>query len=318
MLLRYKHLSQSPQAFRHFTGMSLTEFAELYRQVLPVYLRRRRERLTRRPRQRALGGGRKPVLDVRDKLVLTLVWLRLYLIEEALAFLFAVDKATVSRDTRALLPCLQEVGAATLGWSPEPLLPGAAEGLAEYAELLALVDATEQRVRRAQDYQEQKAHYSGKKQTHTRKTQLIVNEHGVIRDVSASVPGAMHDLELFRQSGAATRIPTEIAVGGDKGYQGLADELPAHSVVTPHKASRGHPLDAEQKRMNQEYARIRIVVEHTLSALKHFHILAEVFRHVVSLYDAVFLAVVAIVNPRLIRQVARALATYRVPAAAVT
>ena len=182
------------------------------------------------------------------------------------------------------------------------------EALQEYPELLALVDATEQRVQRPQDNAKQKAHYSGKKKAHTRKTQIIVNEHGEIRDISASVPGSVHNLELFRQSGAKERIPREVTAGGDKAYQGLDKELPDHSVVTPHKASRGHPLDEEQKRMNREYVGIRIVVEHTLSELKHFRVLADVFRHAVSLYDMVFQAVVAIVNPRIARQVAAALA----------
>lgn len=308
MVLGYERLSRSPKAFHHFSGVSLTEFAELYRKLEPLHQARERQRLSQHPRLRAIGGGRKYELSLEDRLLMTLMWLRLYLETEALAFLFGVHKSTVSRNTRDILACLRELGEATLGW-PEPPPKGRPleEALAEYPELLALVDATEQRVQRPKDCTTQKAHYSGKKKSHTRKTQVIVNEHGVIREVSPSVPGAMQDLELFRQSGAKGRIPKAVTVGGDKGYQGLHKELPEHSVVTPHKATRGHPLDEEHKRMNGEYARIRIVVEHTLGALKQFHALADVFRHSVSLYDTVFRGVVAIVNPRIVQQVAAAL-----------
>jgi hypothetical protein len=104
-----------------------------------------------------------------------------------------------------------------LGW-PEP--PKRGEGksieqaLRDHPDLLAIIDATEQPVERPSDHEQQKAHYSGKKKRHTRKTQIIVNEKGVIRDVSASTPGSVHDLEHFRQSGADQRIPEEVTAGG--------------------------------------------------------------------------------------------------------
>ena len=121
-----------------------------------------------------------------------------------------------------------------------------------YPDLFAFVDATEQPVQRPQDAEQQKQHYSGKKKRHTRKVRLIVNEHGVVREVSDSVPGAVHDRELFRQSGAADTIPKETITGGDAGYQGIQDDLPDHSVITPFKNPKLHPLTTEQKLLNQE------------------------------------------------------------------
>ena len=79
MVLSYKHLSQSPQVFRHLTGTSLCEFADLYQKLVPVYRRRECERLNRRRRQRVIGGGRKYELSLQDRLLMTLMWLRLYL-----------------------------------------------------------------------------------------------------------------------------------------------------------------------------------------------------------------------------------------------
>jgi hypothetical protein len=48
------------------------------------------------------------------------------------------------------------------------------------------------------------------------------------------------------------------------------------------------------------------VVENTIAELKHFKVLADRFRHSVDIYDDVFRAVVAIVNPRISRRVAAA------------
>ena len=86
------------------------------------------------------------------------------------------------------------------------------------------------------------------------------------------------------------------------------NDLADHSVITSFKARRNHPLTEEQKLLNQEFSRLRIVVENTICQLKHFKVLAHQFRHAVDLYDDAFRAVVAIVNPRIKRRVALALA----------
>jgi hypothetical protein len=121
---------------------------------------------------------------------------------------------------------------------------------AAYPDLFAIVDATEQSVERSQDAEQQQQHYLGKKKRHTRKVQIIVNEYGVVREVSDSVPGAVHDRELFRQSGAAEAIPKETVTGGDAGYQGIQDDLPDHSVITPFKKTKLNLLTEEQKLLN--------------------------------------------------------------------
>lgn len=305
-MITYKKLKRKPRAFRSLTGMSISEFEALYRKLLPVWAKFERERLNRPDRKRAVGGGRTYKLKLKERLLMTTIWLRLYLSTEALGFFFDVDKSTASRNTRRLLPCLRLLGDETLGW-PEP--PQRGEGksveqaLHDYPDLLAIIDATEQAIERPRDNEQQKAHYSGKKKRHTRKTQFIVNERGVIRDLSASSPGAVHDLEHFRQSGAAQRIPQEVTAGGDSGYQGLHKELPDHSVFVPHKARRNHPLTEAEKLANRDLSRERIVVENTLAELKHFKALADTFRHALDIYDDVVRSVVAIVNPRIIRRV---------------
>ena len=311
-MIKYQELSQKPRIFKSLTGTTIEEFDEWLEKTYPVWQRQEQERLTRPDRVRAIGGGRKYELKFRAQLLMTLVWLRLYLNTEALGDFFGVDKATVSRNSRRVLKALREVGEGTLGW-PEPPKRGegksVAEALTSYPDLLAIVDATEQSVRRSSDDDTQRDHYSGKKKRHTRKTQIIVNEHGEIRHISRSTPGKMHDIKHFRGSGAADEIPKEITVAGDAGYDGLGNDLPDHSVITAFKARRNHPLNEEQKLLNREFSSGRIGVENTLAHLQHFKILAYQFRHHLDRYDDPFRAVVAIVNPRIKRRVAASLTT---------
>ena len=311
-MISYQGLRQKPKIFKSLAGVTLTEFDDLYRQTYPVWDQQEQERLKRPSRQRAIGGGRKYELKFQEQLLMSLIWLRLYLNTEALGYFFSVDKSTVSRNTRRVLAALRVVGEGTLGW-PEPPKRGqgktVTQALTEYPDLLAIVDATEQAVQRSSDDETQRQHYSGKKKRHTRKTQLIVNEYGEIRHLTSSTPGRIHDIKHFRLSGAGEQIPREITVGGDAGYDGLGNDLPDHSVITSFKARRNHPLNQEQKLLNQEFSRSRIIVENTICQLKHFKVLAHQFRHAGKLYDDAFRAVVAIVNPRIKRQVAAALAS---------
>ena len=306
MLLTFDRLRAKPTIFKAFTGVSLSEFETLLTQSTPLWVAREQQRLSRPDRQRAPGGGCKPKFGLRDQLLVTLVWLRLYLTTETLGFLFGIDKATVSRYTRALLPALRTVGEGTLGW-PEPPQRGQGKNMAEaraaYPDLFAFVDATEQTVQRSQDAETQKQHYSGKKKRHTRKAQLIVNEQGVIRDACESVPGSVHDRRLFRQSGAAAKIPKDVTASGDSGYQGIQDDLPDHSVMTPFKKSKLHPLTDEQKLLNQEFASARIIIENVFAQFKHFQVLAQPYRHAVERWDDVFRAVLAVVNPRIQKRI---------------
>jgi IS5 family transposase len=306
-MIKYRELIKKPRVFKSLTGVTVSEFGELYDKVQPLWLNNEIERLSRRERKRAIGGGRDYTLKLKERLLMTLVWLKLYLTVDALGFFFSVSGSTASRNTRSILPVLRQLGDETLGWPESPKRgqgKNIEQALQEYSDLLAIVDATEQRVRRSSDAQIQREHYSGKKKCHTRKTQIIVNEQGQIRDVSVSTPGRVHDLEHFRQSGASQRIPKQVGVAGDAGYQGLHHELPDHSVGTAHKARRNHPLTEDEKAINREFSSMRIIVENTICELKHFGALAERFRHLVDRYDETFRAVVSIVNPRIACRIA--------------
>ena len=297
-MLTYDTLARKPSAFKSMTGLTVDEFEELLVDLRLRYEAARQEERAATPRQRAPGGGAKRRYALREQLLMTLVWLRLYLTCEAVGVLFAVDKSTVSRYTRPLLRLLQDQGQDTLGWPEEArALVDTADGV-DGVDGVAIIDATEQRVERSRDNATQKAHYSGKKKAHTRKTLIVVNERGRLRYVSPSVPGAIHDLTLLRQSGALEEIPPALSLMADSGFQGLHNDAPARSVALPYKGSKAHPLTPEQKLHNALLSRVRIVVENTLAEMKHFRILADVFRHPIEIYDRIFVAVAGFVTRR--------------------
>jgi IS5 family transposase len=304
-MISHQGLVRKPRVFKSITGLGIDEFEQLYQKLAPVWMEQEHHRLDRPGRKRAIGGGRKYSLSLKDRLVMVTCWLRLYLNTEAMGFFFGVDKSTVSRNCRRLLKVLRTLGEETLGW-PEPPRRGQGksveQALREYPDLLTIIDTTEQRVQRPGDDDDQRRHYSGKKKAHTRKTAIVVNEQGRIRAVSHSTPGSKHDLKHVVESQVIDEIPQEVTVIGDTAFDGLHNYYPQRSVGTPHKARRNHPLTADQKLANRELSSQRIVVENTLSHMKHFKVLAERFRHTTELYDDAFRAVVGIINDRIDRR----------------
>ncbi len=170
---------------------------------------------------------------------------------------------------------------------------------------LAIIDATEQRVERAKVYETQKRYYSGKRKAHTIKTQIIVNEHGRIRDVRDSVPGSTHDLTLLRESGVQAELPEGLTVMADCGYRGLQNDLPDRSVALPYRPKAKGQLTPEEKLHNQCLASLRIVVENTLCQMKHFQALVARFRHSLERHSQVTRAIVGIVNLRIDNRLAK-------------
>ncbi len=306
-MLTCETLARKPGAFKSMTGLTINEFEELLADLRPRDEAARQQERAARPRRRAPGGGAKPRYALRERLLMTLVWLRLYLTGDAVGVLFGVDKSTVSRYTQPLLRLLQDQGRDTLGWPEEArALLDTADGVDDGgdvdeggdADSVAIIDATEQRVERSHDHATQKAHYSGKKKAHTRKTLIVVNERGRLRYVSPSVPGSVHDLTLLRQCGTLEEIPSALSLMADSGFQGLHNDAPERSVALPYKGSKAHPLTPEQKLHNAHLSRIRIVVENTLAEMKHFRILADVFRHPLTLYDGIFVSIAGFVTRR--------------------
>jgi hypothetical protein len=308
-MLSYERLSRKPAIFRSFTGLDVTEFDSVYEGVESRYDDFERKRLSGRDRKNEVGGGRPFKLDLEDRLLLLLVYYRLYITSTLAGFLFDVDHSTVLRDTHMLellvrecLPLPKKVQKATRRLRTleevEEFFPG----------LKAFVDSTEQEIPRPKkDAKKRKTHYSGKKRKHTVKTQLAVNAKGLIVHKTSHARGRRHDLDLYRQRNPG--IPKEVEQYFDRGYDGVRKYFPDLKCAIPFKRrgrGRGHrgekapDLTPEQKRFNSEHSSERVVVEHTISRMKKFRIMADEFRNRLKRYDVMTDVVSGLVNLRIL------------------
>ena len=69
-MLSYTKLSGNARRFKTLMGMSLQEFNLLFAKVEKAHPEAERERLSKRPRRRAIGAGRRFALDLRNRVLL--------------------------------------------------------------------------------------------------------------------------------------------------------------------------------------------------------------------------------------------------------
>jgi hypothetical protein len=119
-MITYEKLKEKPRLFKRLTGVSVAKFNDLLQKIEPIWLQMNYERLDRPNRQRSIGGGPDYKLKLRDRLLMTLMLLHSYLNTDALGFFFEVNKSTVSRNTRNILPALDQVNDETLSWPRPP------------------------------------------------------------------------------------------------------------------------------------------------------------------------------------------------------
>jgi hypothetical protein len=271
-------LALRPKIFHTLTGLTPCQFIKLLANLRPHWEAAERTRKDRPTRQRAIGAGPKAKLDLAGDLFMTLLFYRTYAGQVFVGLVVGLDDSNVSRRIRRLEPILQRVFRI-----PERKINLTTEELWEL-----IVDATEQETERRKGTK-----FSGKKQRQTIKTQIHVNDRGVIKAVSKSVTGNVHDKRLYDESQTFCRgpdgTPVRVRKKGDLGYLGT-------EVHIPHKKPKSRPLMMHEKYQNRQHATERIAVEHEIAHLKQFGVLSQRFRHRPSRHNLIFRNVVGLRN----------------------
>ena len=301
MIMRYAHLSQHPKVFPKVVGLTVSEFDDLVKDLLPRYVEAEAQRLQRPDRQRDIGAGRKFELDARNQLLLVVVWLRIYPTGDVLGYLFGVSAPTVSRILSRVLPLLEQAGRDTMRL-PDPGRKRRrqwSELLAMIPELTVVVDTFEQAVQRPQDRDDADAHYSGKKKTHTLKSQVAVEaDTGYICDVADSVRGPTADIKLLEDSGLLDELPDAVGVGGDLAYIKLTKLR--DQGFSPRRKPRGKARPIQDIIYNRVFSHFRIIIEHTIGRMRRFQAISQRDRHHRRDHTARTRAIAGLVNRQLI------------------
>ena len=231
-------------------------------------------------RQRCSGAGRKARLATgAEKLFFMLFYLKCYLPFDVLGLLFEVHAAQACRWVKAWLPALVH---ALEGREVLPLRQLADEAEFEVAFPgceSVFVDGTERPIRRAKDYETQKANYSGKKKRHTKKNLVVSDERKRVLVLTPTAVGKTHDYALFKAAGLGDSLPKDLGTWLDSGFEGVNKDYPQLTVFCPFKKPKGGQLSALKKRFNQLVAKGRVLSEHTIAGIKRLKCVTDIYRN---------------------------------------
>ena len=162
---------------------------------------------------------------------------------------------------------------------------------------MAFTYYTEQQIPRPVDKNKRKIYYSGKKKKHTVKTQLMVNNQGIVIHKLRYKKGRKHDYDVYKKNHPI--IPKKVLNIFDLGYLGVEKDFPEQLSVLPNRKKRNLKLSQEEKEYNKNHSKKRIVIEHTICRLKKYRIMSDVFRNKLRKYSKVSDIVVGQVNNRI-------------------
>jgi hypothetical protein len=307
-MLNYGVLSKKPAIFKNFTGLEVAEFDALTSKTKEQYNAYEQKRLAREDRKRSIGAGHPFKLSLTDRLLMLLMYYHLYPSSTLLGYLLDLGQTNVLKDIRTLEPLVREVLPLPKKQNDKvKRLQTVEEIEVMFPGFKAFLDATEQEIPRPKNKHKRKTHYSGKKKRHAVKTQLTVNQDGFIIHKTGHAVGSTHDYTLYKRS--HPDLPNNVRLGLDLGYKGIEKDYPKLNCVLPIKRKnpgrgkrglKGPGLSPEQRAFNRELAKERVVVEHTNSRVKKFHVWADEFRNRLKHYDLMTDVVCGLVNFRIL------------------
>jgi hypothetical protein len=112
-MITYDKLSRNPQVANNLIGMPLADFDKLYAEFELFHTTHanalQNTRRYKAKRRRAAGGGRKHKYPLRERLLMTLFWLRAYTTLKVLGFLYELHKSSVEDSLNDVLDTLERM-----------------------------------------------------------------------------------------------------------------------------------------------------------------------------------------------------------------
>ena len=306
-MLNYDRLSRKPLLFRSFTGLELSEFDSICKEVESKYPEYEIKRLSKikENRTRSIGAGRPFKHSIKDRFLILLVYYKLYITNSLSGFLFDLDQSNVHRDIRYMEPIVKScIPLPQKLYNITRRLRTVQEVEIYFPGFKAFIDSTEQEIQRPKNKRKRKNYYSGKKKKHTVKTQLMVNAEGkILHKSNQHKKGRKHDYSVYKDEHPIT--PPQIKNYFDLGYHGIENDFPDLKAVLPIKKKRNIELTKKEKRYNKRHSRQRVIVEHTICRIKKFGVMGNKYRNRLKRYDIMSDIVSGLVNYRIIHTTRR-------------
>ena len=219
--------------------------------------------------------GERSTLTLEDSLFLTLVRLRLGLLQKDLAYRFKVSESTVSRIFNSwlmyLYPALKSAVFIPKCKPEEEYVP---ECFQQFPDTKIVLDCTEVFVETPSSLENKSKVYSNYKSHSTFKALIGINKVGAVTLVSKLYGGCTSDVEITRNSGLYDQLEAGDAVMADKGFVNIKPDLVKLGMkLYAPPLNTNQQLSKEEVTITRRIASARIHVERKMEQIKNFRIL---------------------------------------------
>ena len=219
--------------------------------------------------------GRPRLLSPMEEMFLTLVRLRLGLMEQDLAYRFGISQSTSSRMIITWINFMYLQLKTIPLWPPKEVIrsnmPAAFKE--KYPTTRVVIDATEVYIDQPKPPEIQQMTFSNYKNNNTYKGLIGISPDGIVIFISSLYPGSISDKELTRKCGILDLLEPGDSVMADRGFDIEEDLIlrGVHLNIPPFLRGK-QQFSQEELITTRRIASLRIHVERAMERIKNFHI----------------------------------------------
>ena len=265
----FNELQHCQHLFWSLTGESVESFLQIIRDISPVVTMQ-----TRRGNRRQ--NEYPYLLNIRNRILLVMIWLRMYPEYSLLSSIFMVSPTTVHKEIRTVLPTLWRYFREMVRWPTPQQWLQMANNWYLFPGAVAVIDGTRHEIQIPQT-EPQQHFYSGHCHYHNFSTQIIMDNRGNIVFIQSGFLGHNNDsgqFQLMPRIGPAEELhlPHGLYILADKGYP------LQYPLVTPWRRAdaAGNP---QRELFNLELRRVRVGIEHCIRRVKEYGVVQHIWRH---------------------------------------
>ena len=293
-MFNHTKLAKKQKQFLSITGVTPQQFDSLSKEIQKHYtITEAKPSIKRKKRKKRLVQGHKFDHCLKDRIIMLLMYYRMYTTYDLLGMIFDLDKSNVIQDIKYLEPAVKKsisIPAKKYAYSKKI---NSIQSLQElFPKLIAITDGTEQSIPRPK--KKKKTHYSGKRKKYIVQNQITVNLNGEIIHKSSHAPGSHYDYKIYKSKHPI--LPEKLLNFYDLGYLGVEKDFPKQISILSYKKKKVVDLTISQKEWNKDQSKIRIKVEHIIAQIKKFRINSDTFRNRLCRYDTISEVVCGLVN----------------------
>ena len=100
-MFNHTKLTKRPKQFLSVTGITVPQFDSLFKEIKKQYKATEETRLSKKKRLREIGAGHKfDLLSLKDRILMFMMYYRMYTTYDMLGMIFDLDKSNVMRDIK--------------------------------------------------------------------------------------------------------------------------------------------------------------------------------------------------------------------------